>query len=102
MGGVSWIEVVWPLTQISWFQVVAFVFFIFMMMLSALNVVTGLFVSGVIDRAAADQRTEGLREQLLGLFGHLDVDRSGTLDWEEFQSSISGVGIDISDLDVLF
>jgi len=111
MGGVSWIEVVWPLTQISWFLVVAFVFFIFMMMLSALNVVTGLFVSGVIDRAAADQRTEGLREQLLGLFGHLDVDRSGTLDWEEFQSllvneelqsAISGVGIDISDLDVLF
>mmetsp|Transcript_29889 Transcript_29889/g.79549 ORF Transcript_29889/g.79549 Transcript_29889/m.79549 type:complete len:583 (-) Transcript_29889:223-1971(-) len=109
MGGVSWIEVVWPLTQVSWFLVVVFVFFIFMMILSALNVVTGLFVSDVVDRAAADQTAEGLREQLLRLFGHLDG--NGTLNREEFQSllvneelqsAISGVGIDISDLDMLY
>lgn len=48
-----------------------------------MNVVTGIFVESALQSTRADEEKE-VRQQLQGLFKHMDVGRDGFVCWEEF------------------
>lgn len=113
-GGVSWWEVIRPFIEISWFLASVFVFFIFIMVVAALNVVTGIFVTDAMTKAETDRdmatalrtaRKQALRVELLTLFKDIDANHSGGICLEEFeammerddlQALLSNVGIEVA------
>lgn len=113
-GGVSWWEVIRPFIEISWFLALVFVLFIFIMVVAALNVVTGIFVTDAMTKAETDRdmatalrtaRKQALRVELLTLFKDIDANHSGAICLEEFeammerddlQALLSNVGIEVA------
>jgi len=119
-GGVSWSEVLQPLEAVGWPFTALFIAFVSFCVFSVLNIVTGVFVDGAIQRSAQerDLRLEKEKEQkkvyvsmLMDLLEEIDSAGTGVITREElaeaFKSekvrySFSVLDIDISDSNYLF
>mmetsp|Transcript_88259 Transcript_88259/g.254688 ORF Transcript_88259/g.254688 Transcript_88259/m.254688 type:complete len:598 (+) Transcript_88259:74-1867(+) len=87
-GGVSWHDVVTPLTQGGVVVILLFCSYIAFTQLAVLNVLTGVFCQTAIESAQRDQDIvtaarladkERYTQQLMDLFGEIDTDCSGTI-----------------------
>lgn len=96
-GGVTWEEVLEPLSELHWVYSMLFVLYVAFMSFAVLNVVTGVFCEAAIaeaqdekDEAVAnelDQKSKLIRK-LQSIFQHLDEDSSGTITIDEFESNM--------------
>ena len=114
-SGLNWWEVEAVLLEIHPVYGFLFVLYIATMVLSLLNIVTGICVNNALEMANLDhdlmtkvelERKAAYIERLEGLFHDLDVDDSGTLSFEEFVGHLdrqevtalfSVLGIEVSD-----
>lgn len=114
-SGLSWWEVEVVLLDIHPVYGLLFVVYIATMVLSLLNIVTGICVNNALEMAQLDhdlmlkfelERKAAYIESLEGLFHDLDKNESGTLSFEEFVSHLeqpevtalfSVLGIEVSD-----
>jgi len=119
-GGISWWDAATPLLDISVVYVLVFAFYVSVMVLGVLNIVTGIFVNDAVEMAQMDrdllsqteiQRKNGLFGELRALFAELDQDNSGTLTFDEFencmqqletQAYLQGLGLDVSNVKGVF
>mmetsp|Transcript_3781 Transcript_3781/g.8679 ORF Transcript_3781/g.8679 Transcript_3781/m.8679 type:complete len:393 (+) Transcript_3781:1-1179(+) len=94
-GGISWHEVVEPLSDIGWFWVMLFCFFIVVSVFAILNVVTGVFCQSAIESAQRDQdmmmqsiiaNRHYHATKMKGLFQDIDSDQSGFITLQELES----------------
>eukprot|EP00450_Noctiluca_scintillans_P031594 CAMPEP_0194552494 /NCGR_PEP_ID=MMETSP0253-20130528/96756_1 /TAXON_ID=2966 /ORGANISM="Noctiluca scintillans" /LENGTH=301 /DNA_ID=CAMNT_0039399965 /DNA_START=39 /DNA_END=945 /DNA_ORIENTATION=- len=96
-GGVSWWEVISPLLEVHAVYGILYVCFISMMVLAALNIITGIFVNDALELTKADhdvmvqkrvaQTTQNLIH-LQHLFRSMDKDQSDTITISEFQEGL--------------
>lgn len=110
-GGVSWFDILDPLkTEISVMLVPVFMLYVAFALLCMLNVITGVFVESALVTAKKDKDTY-LVNNVRAIFEAHDKDRTGSLDWEEFQVAVEsdemrtvlrGLDIDVSEADGLF
>lgn len=119
-GGVSWGEVLDPLAETGSIFTALFVIYIFFAIFSVLNIVTGVFVDGAIQRSGQerDLRLEKEREQketyvnmLLDLLEEIDSEGNGTISRKDLEDAFqdqrirhyfSILEIDISESSYLF
>jgi len=119
-GGVSWWEVISPLLEVHAVYGILFVCFISMMVLAALNIITGIFVNDALELTKADHdvmvqaRVAQTAQNLIhlqNLFRSMDKDQSDTITLVEFQEGLrresvrvefSKVGIEVPDADAFF
>eukprot|EP00811_Abedinium_folium_P005922 NODE_1544_length_2442_cov_2.793089.p1 GENE.NODE_1544_length_2442_cov_2.793089~~NODE_1544_length_2442_cov_2.793089.p1 ORF type:complete len:362 (-),score=121.85 NODE_1544_length_2442_cov_2.793089:221-1306(-) len=96
-GGADWSDLASPLKRIAESYYLVFLFYIYLICLGVLNIVTGYFVDGTLT-ATMNSREEIMREALARkaavlemleqVFRILDVDASGTISFEELERSI--------------
>merc|ERR1712187_30292 len=97
------------------FYLVVFVFYILVMLLMVLNIVTGIFVTDAIQMAQNDRelsmqtKMEGDNvkfKELKRLFAEIDADRSGRITASDFEqlmeiprvgAAFAAIGLEISD-----
>merc|ERR1711972_745415 len=93
-GGVSWHDVVVPLSAIGWPYVALFTMFIAMFSFAILNVVTAVFCQSAINSAQLDKDLATMQlldelnifsEKLTGLFKSIDQDESGFTTLDELE-----------------
>mmetsp|Transcript_102133 Transcript_102133/g.324506 ORF Transcript_102133/g.324506 Transcript_102133/m.324506 type:complete len:691 (-) Transcript_102133:77-2149(-) len=93
-GGIDWIELMEPLSRVSWAYGVMFLFYIFFMVFGVLNVVMASFVDSASQISRKDrelvtqnemERQKQYAQNIRRFFHEADVDKTGTLSWEEFQ-----------------
>eukprot|EP00413_Alexandrium_margalefii_P039299 CAMPEP_0204603214 /NCGR_PEP_ID=MMETSP0661-20131031/57126_1 /ASSEMBLY_ACC=CAM_ASM_000606 /TAXON_ID=109239 /ORGANISM="Alexandrium margalefi, Strain AMGDE01CS-322" /LENGTH=751 /DNA_ID=CAMNT_0051614259 /DNA_START=22 /DNA_END=2277 /DNA_ORIENTATION=+ len=119
-GGISWIEVLDPLKATGPVFVTLFLIYVFFAVFSVLNIVTGVFVDGAIQRSAQerDLRLEKEKEQkklyvtmLMDLLEEIDSGGTGVITRTELEEafksdlvrySFSVLDIDIADSNYLF
>jgi len=119
-GGVSWAEVVLPLSDVGQVWVALFIAYICFTQMAVLNVLTGVFCQNAIDSAQHDQDlvTQSILaqkkmyvKQIAAIFAEIDVDGSGTITIHEFrkhlqdesvQAIFDSLGLDASDVWTLF
>mmetsp|Transcript_60103 Transcript_60103/g.140013 ORF Transcript_60103/g.140013 Transcript_60103/m.140013 type:complete len:588 (-) Transcript_60103:138-1901(-) len=119
-GGISWADVVSPLLLAGWTFKALFIVYVFFCVFSVLNIVTGVFVDGAIQRSAQerDLRLEKEKEQkkmyvtmLMDLLEEIDKEGTGTITRSELEEafqtdvvrySFSVLDIDIADSNYLF
>jgi Ca2+-binding EF-hand superfamily protein len=119
-GGRDWQEFYFPLLDISDWCGWVFLLFIFFVVFGVLNVVTGAFVDSmrlvsqrdndlVIEQELAKETA--FKTEVKAIFEDADLDGSGTLSWEEFQSHLTNerirayfasLQLDISEAKALF
>lgn len=111
IGGIDWDEVAQPLLrEISPTMGALFVLYIAFMVLAVMNVVTGVFVQSVRERASKE-RDRNAVFRIRQIFQRLDEDGTGMLSWETLSESFkdeavlntfSTLGVEREDLRVLF
>ena len=119
-GGVSWWEVANHWIDIGWFYGGVFVFYIFFMVLAAMNIVTGIFVNDALEATSRDndlmvqrlvEQSQRDFEDLQTLFKRLNSNGSDVLTYTAFASQLrdddvkvifARLGIDISDAESFF
>jgi len=119
-GGVSWRDVIYPLSQTGWVFTSLFIVYIFFAVFSVLNIVTGVFVDGAIQRSSQerDLRLEKEKEQkktyvsmLMDLLEEIDVEGTGVITRAELEEAFkseqvryyfSVLDIDVVDSNYLF
>jgi len=119
-GGINWFELSELLLRSSQLYRVLFLFYIVMMFLMILNIITGLFVNEAVERAqqdrdlmvqAEEQRILGAVAELKQLFVDLDVNNSGSITLQEFlevtknrtlKTAFATLGLDVLDAARLF
>jgi len=119
-GGVSWIEVARPLSDLSFLLVILFIVYICFAQMAVLNVLTGAFCQNAIDSAAHDQdlltqhilhEKQKYVQRISKIFHDIDDDGSGTISMKEFlkhmqssemQACLESFGLDASDVWTLF
>jgi len=119
-GGISWVEVVQPLSQVHWFWVALFVAYICFAQMCVLNVLTGVFCQNAIDSAQYDQDlvTQSILLQknmyvkrIKEIFSQIDDDGSGGVTIHELMQHLENehmlalwdsLGLDVSDVWTLF
>lgn len=119
-GGVSWGEVVEPLSVAGPQFTALFLIYIFFCIFSVLNIVTGVFVDGAIQRSSQerDLRLQKERKQkelfvsmLVDLLEEIDTQQKGTISREQLHEAFkdervhyyfASLEIDIVDSDYLF
>jgi len=93
-GGADWGDVAGPLLELGWGYAVFFSIFMCFTLFAVLNIVTGVFVEGAIDRAAQDrdsmiqhemEQHQSSVKELEKVFAEIDVDGSGILELAEFE-----------------
>lgn len=93
-GGLSWWEVEHLLLEVHTIFGLIFVIFIFVTMLAAFNVITGIFVSEAIEMARRDQDVKvqsAMHENrryiktLKNIFSRMDENEDGTVSLDEFE-----------------
>jgi len=104
-GGVSWKEVVDPLISVHWLYGILFVCFISMMLLAALNIITGIFVNDALELTKADndlmlqthvtQTTQNL-VHLQNLFHEIDTNDDGKLTIKEFKEGLEHDSVQVA------
>jgi len=96
-GGLDWGDAMRPLADVHVLYGPIFVFFIFGMHFGVLNVVIGTFVAAATEIAARDQEAlvkyelrewQIYAERIRAFFQEADLDKSGTLSWEEFRAHL--------------
>eukprot|EP00928_Gymnodinium_smaydae_P036356 TRINITY_DN25430_c0_g1_i1.p1 TRINITY_DN25430_c0_g1~~TRINITY_DN25430_c0_g1_i1.p1 ORF type:complete len:688 (-),score=118.04 TRINITY_DN25430_c0_g1_i1:76-2139(-) len=97
-GGMDWADLCTPLKTIFPIYEYVYVFFIFFMCFGVLNVVVGAFVATTSQIAADDKealvkselaKLQKYSERIKGFFLTADVDKSGTLSWDEFRTHLA-------------
>lgn len=119
-GGVSWRDVLNPLGHTGWLFSMLFILYIFFCIFSVLNIVTGVFVDGAIQRSSQerDLRLEKEKEQkkmyvsmLTDLLEEIDAEGTGVISREDLQEAFkseqvryyfSVLDIDVTDSNYLF
>jgi len=119
-GGISWVEVVDPLWETGWAFVALFLVYVFFCVFSVLNIVTGVFVDGAIQRSAQerDLRLEKEKEQkkiyramCTDLLQEIDTEGTGFISRAQLEQafksdvvkySFSVLDIDIADSNYLY
>lgn len=93
-GGADWGDVANPLLELHWAYAVFFIVFMCFALFAVLNVVTGVFVEGALERAAMDKEAMIQHEldsqqsnvkNLEQTFRDIDTDGSGILELAEFE-----------------
>jgi len=101
-GGADWKELLDPLDRIHTSYAPIFIFYIFFMFFGVLNVVVGAFVATTSEAAKKDRdalvkgeinRLEGYTTRIKTFFQEADLDKSGTLRWEEFQAHLQNTKV---------
>jgi len=96
-GGIDWYEVSNPLVSVHWLYGPVFFFYVFVMNFGVLNVVVGTFVTSAQEIASKDREAlvkfelkqhEVQTRRIKAFFEEADIDKSGTLSWEEFESHL--------------
>jgi len=94
-GGIDWREAWQALDDVHWVYSCVFIFYIFFMMFGVLNVVIATFVEGASmisrqDRELVTQseldRNREETSNIRRFFQDADLDNSGDLTWEEFET----------------
>jgi len=97
-GGVSWVELYRPLTDVHWASAAVLVFFIFFTIYALTNIITGIFVDTAIQSAQNDRdeviqsellQAEGVLQQMREVFGDADTDGDGEITFEELNSHLN-------------
>lgn len=119
-GGVSWRDVLRPLSYSGFGFAVLFLVYVFFCVFSVLNIVTGVFVDGAIQRSSQerDLRLEKEKEQknlyvsmLRDLLEEIDSDATGVITREDLQEAFkredvkyyfSVLDINVTESDYLF
>lgn len=119
-GGLNWWEVIEALSDIHALFGVLFAFYICLMVLALLNIVTGIFVNEALELAKMDRdfmtkieldRRQADIEKLDYVFRSVDVSRTGKINLEQFLVHMDNVevkalftvmGLDYSDLLAFF
>jgi len=119
-GGISWHEVVLPLSDVGWFWVSLFCLFIVLVVFAILNVVTGVFCQSAMESAQKDKalataeqmaNQEKFQHSMRCLFYEIDSDSSGVITLDELESTLreadlaaylNSLGIDAQDVWTLF
>lgn len=108
-GGLSWWEIARLLLAVSPLYVLVFTFFILVIMLAALNIITGIFVNDAVEMATQDkdyveqeerQRMGQLVGQLGKLFDKIDTDKTGSINLGEFEAALGDEAVNTT-LDAL-
>eukprot|EP00927_Polykrikos_kofoidii_P046967 TRINITY_DN41065_c0_g2_i1.p1 TRINITY_DN41065_c0_g2~~TRINITY_DN41065_c0_g2_i1.p1 ORF type:complete len:710 (-),score=121.01 TRINITY_DN41065_c0_g2_i1:26-1981(-) len=96
-GGTDWYELMSPLSDLSQFYGWLFVFYIAFVLVGVMNVVTGVFVDSATQISQFDRdvrvqeqlaEEEKYMTQLRKVFEEADEDKSGTLNWKEFEQHL--------------
>lgn len=96
-GGMDWVEAVRPLSRIHWFYEMAFILYIFVVVIGVLNVLTGIFVERAQEMSGLDpdliiqgeiKRNKAFLAQMKGFFEEADADKSGMISWDEFKEYV--------------
>eukprot|EP00928_Gymnodinium_smaydae_P100655 TRINITY_DN9926_c0_g1_i3.p1 TRINITY_DN9926_c0_g1~~TRINITY_DN9926_c0_g1_i3.p1 ORF type:complete len:593 (+),score=107.40 TRINITY_DN9926_c0_g1_i3:71-1849(+) len=119
-GGILWGEVADLLHEVGYFYFVLFTMYIVLVLLSIMNIITGIFVdaayqSGQQDRDMLEEKQHKINEMHAGhlreIFDEIDLDASGSIALDEFNgfvndrrvvSYLDALGIDTSDATRLF
>lgn len=119
-GGLNWCEVVNPLIEAHVVYGVLFVFFVSVMVLAALNIITGIFVNDALELTKADhdflmqsrvEQNSNNLIQLQNLFRKIDADNSDTVTISELEAglrrdsvrvALSKVGVEVPDATAFF
>merc|ERR1712032_1411151 len=97
-GGVEWGFLYEPLKKVGLHHFLVLSFFVCLMYFAVLNIITGVFVEGAIQRAQSEdytviqdevKREKEVRSKLEVLFTEIDIDRSGFIDLAEFERMLS-------------
>merc|ERR1712217_291547 len=93
-GGISWHEVVMPLTTVGWPYLALFTLFIMSFVFAILNVMTAVFCQSAIESAQQDKELATLNQlrdqdkiyaKLNELFEEIDQDESGLVTLDELE-----------------
>jgi len=96
-GGEDWLTVMSPLAEMSGFYWVAFVVYIFLTTNGILHVIVGIFVESTMAASRNDKdlvisdelaRKDSYMAQMNEVLKETDVDESGTISWEEFETKL--------------
>jgi len=96
-GGRDWREFYSPLLNMNTLAGVAFLIYIFFVVFGVLNVVTGAFVDSMRQVSQRDndlvieeelKKVNEFKSEIRLIFEEADVDGSGTLSWDEFESHL--------------
>mmetsp|Transcript_544 Transcript_544/g.1682 ORF Transcript_544/g.1682 Transcript_544/m.1682 type:complete len:645 (+) Transcript_544:79-2013(+) len=119
-GGVSWRDVVDPLKYVGWGFTALFIMYVSFCVFSVLNIVTGVFVDGAIQRSAQERELRLEKEKdkkevylsmLHDLLNEIDTDGTGVISRialedafqrERVRYTFSALDIDIPDSNYLF
>lgn len=119
-GGIEWYKIMGPLSHMSIFLMLLFLFYILFGTFSILNIITGVFVDGAIQRSSQerDLKLEKQREEramyvtmLLDLLEEIDVEGEGVISRETLEDAFqdervkhyfSILDIDVTDSNYLF
>lgn len=119
-GGADWSDLMEPLREMEVFYESLFLAYIFFMLFGVLNVVVGAFVATTAQIIEGDrevivrsqmERMAKYKERILGFFREADVDKSGTLTWDEFKDHLQdpavmayfqALDLDVTQAHVLF
>lgn len=97
IGGLDWHDVVLPLSQCGWWNVLFFLAYMIFIQLVVMNVVTGLFLQSAIEQAQQDQEhgiqvrldeKEVFVTRLEQLFKELDSSNDGSISLQEFEAHL--------------
>jgi len=97
-GGISWHEVVLPLSDVGWFWVALFCLFVVLSVFAILNVVTGVFCQSAMESAQNDKDLataqmmadkDKFRNSMRCLFQEIDQDGSGVITLGELEETLN-------------
>mmetsp|Transcript_10883 Transcript_10883/g.26083 ORF Transcript_10883/g.26083 Transcript_10883/m.26083 type:complete len:613 (+) Transcript_10883:3-1841(+) len=101
-GGVSWEQVILPLTYVSWLWVGCFIMYISFTYFAVLNVVTAVFCQSAIESAQNDHATvvqnmldnkESHLKKLRALFSKFDIQQNGGITYGMFEEKMNSPAV---------
>lgn len=96
-GGVDWVEVFRPMSDLGPLYGLIFIAYVFFLYFGVLNVVMAAFVNAAAEVAAQDReevvsnqlaKADRYRKKVEEFFKEADKDESGFLDWAEFEAHL--------------
>jgi len=96
-GGISWIELIMPLSNFGWGYVAIFISYITLVEFAVLNVLTGVFCQIAIDSAQHDphlisqtmaEQREATIARIEDVFKLVDTDKNDNISIQEFQTAL--------------
>merc|ERR1711879_366855 len=96
-GGIDWVVIYDSLTELNVWYRLGYLFFTLFMVFAVLNIVSGMFIERAFKVVKHDRdfwilEESGQRyayeDRVRGLFYQMDLDMSGTVTWEEFETAL--------------